>query len=293
MDVTQYWSFARECTIWNTTVSALQFWTEDLKPNILSVTTERVYMAFFCSESSQQLCTLSEEILFGCFVTTLNDTFESELAQEDEGYESGSESLNIPTPLCRAPWLYHVSTHDNLSFGPATLTAHSPHQPGNLNAMCCHLTFKEDDDSSIDSNTFHARTEHHSPVGHPVACYLSSTDNNEEEEEKHFPTAPLNDDVWMEKPVPDRHSWRFTTLSVPLPLPVQLGSATPHSGLHPTVHGPQQHFWPPWCTNNCQWQGYSSSVRCSPTLNTDSNLKNLLLMKMNNEHWNKPWYTST
>ena len=37
-----------------------------------------------------------------------------------------------------------------------------------------------------------------------MACHLSSTDNNEEEEE-HFPTAPLNNDVWMEEPVPDRH----------------------------------------------------------------------------------------
>ena len=26
-----------------------------------------------------------------------------------------------------------------------------------------------------------------------------------EEEEEHFPRAPLNNDVWMEEPVPDRH----------------------------------------------------------------------------------------
>ena len=47
-------------------------------------------------------------------MTTLNDAFECELAQEDEGYESGSESLNIPTPLCRAPRLDHISAHENL-----------------------------------------------------------------------------------------------------------------------------------------------------------------------------------
>ena len=116
MDTAQYWPFAREYTIWNAAVSALQFWMEDLKPNILSVATERVYMAFFCIESSQQLCTSSEEILFGCFMTTLNDAFEHELAQEDEGYESGSESLNIPTSLCRAPCLYHVSACENLPY---------------------------------------------------------------------------------------------------------------------------------------------------------------------------------
>ena len=32
----------------------------------------------------------SEEVLFCCFVTMLNAAFESKLALEDEGYESGS-----------------------------------------------------------------------------------------------------------------------------------------------------------------------------------------------------------
>ena len=53
-------------------------------------------------------------------MTTLNDTFEWEFAQEDEGYESGSKSLNISSPLQRAPCFYHVSTSENLSFKPAT-----------------------------------------------------------------------------------------------------------------------------------------------------------------------------
>ena len=40
-----------------------------------------------------------KEVLFSDFVTTLNDTFERELALADEGYESGSETSNLPTPL--------------------------------------------------------------------------------------------------------------------------------------------------------------------------------------------------
>ena len=48
----------------------------------------------------------------------LNDTLEKELTQEDEGYVSDSESLNISTPLRRAPWMYHISTSENLSFDP-------------------------------------------------------------------------------------------------------------------------------------------------------------------------------
>ena len=47
-----YWPFAWEYSIWNATVTALQFWIADLP----------------------------EEILFG--------HFEKELTQEDEGYES-------------------------------------------------------------------------------------------------------------------------------------------------------------------------------------------------------------
>ena len=46
-------------------------------------------------------------------MTTLNEAFETELAQEGEGYESGSENFNIPTPLSRAPRIYHVSTVDD------------------------------------------------------------------------------------------------------------------------------------------------------------------------------------
>ena len=36
MDATRYWLFAREYSIWNATVTALQFWTADIKPHTLS-----------------------------------------------------------------------------------------------------------------------------------------------------------------------------------------------------------------------------------------------------------------
>ena len=128
MDATLYWPLAREYSIWNATVTALQFWMADLKPHILSDAIEWVYTAFFHSNSAQQLWNQPEEILFGHFVTTLNDAFEWELTQEDEGYESGSESLNIPTLLWRAPCQYHISANENLSFNPATpLTTMHPH----------------------------------------------------------------------------------------------------------------------------------------------------------------------
>ena len=73
---------------------------------------------------SQQLRNASEEILFGHFMTTLNDAFEQELALEDEGYDSGSKHSNIPTPLHKTPCLCHVLTGENLSFIPATPLTH-------------------------------------------------------------------------------------------------------------------------------------------------------------------------
>ena len=55
MDATHYWPFAQEYSIWNATVAALQFWTADPEPCILSNAIEWVYKAFFYSNSAQQL----------------------------------------------------------------------------------------------------------------------------------------------------------------------------------------------------------------------------------------------
>ena len=203
MDATDYWPFSREYFIWITAVAALQFWMADMDPPMLSNTIEWVYTTFFCSDSAQHLWYISKEILFSHFVATLNVAFNWELTLEDGGYKSGSEILSILTPVCRAPCLYHVSTCDNFCFGPATPRAWSPHQPGNLITVHCCLTFEDDDDSSLDNHTLLARTEHYSPIEQPMIHYLSSIDK--EEEDEHFPIAPLNDDIWMEEPVPDRH----------------------------------------------------------------------------------------
>ena len=56
----------------------------------------------------------------------LSDAFEQELALGDKGYDSGSESLSIPTPLHRAPHLCHISASENLSFRPTTPQEYSP-----------------------------------------------------------------------------------------------------------------------------------------------------------------------
>ena len=122
MKTADYWPMAREYSIWNTTVAALQFWTADLEVYVLSSTTEQDYNAFFYSPSTHLLCQQSGEILFGCFVTTKILHLESKLALDDEGYESGSGNFNIPTPLRRTSKIHHVSSVENASFDPDAVT---------------------------------------------------------------------------------------------------------------------------------------------------------------------------
>ena len=99
MNAMDYWQFVREYSIWNAAVAALQFWTADLDAHVLSSTIEQVYNAFFYTASMHLPCQESEEVLFSHFMTMLNTAFESKLALEDKGYESGSENFNIATSL--------------------------------------------------------------------------------------------------------------------------------------------------------------------------------------------------
>ena len=135
MDPIHYWPMAREYSIWNATVAALQFWTADLEAHMLSSATEQVYNTFFYSTSMHLLCQQSDEILISHFMTILNATFESKLALEDEAYESDSENFNIPTPLRRTSKIHHISSVKNTSFDPdpvtpcSTGTRESHHKP--------------------------------------------------------------------------------------------------------------------------------------------------------------------
>ena len=125
MNTTDYWSMAREYSVWNAAVAALQFWTADPKAHVLSSAIEQVYNTFFYSTSTHLLCQQSEEILFGHFITTLNTAFENKLTLEDEAYESGSENFNIPTPFRRTSKIHHISSVENAAFDPDPVTVHS------------------------------------------------------------------------------------------------------------------------------------------------------------------------
>ena len=122
MNITDYLLMARECWIWNAAIASLQFWTADLDPVTLSITTEEVYSAFFYSTSSCTLCQQSGEILCGCFVIALNAAFEQQLALADEGYANSSDTINLPTPLRKMPRIHHVSSIEHASFNPDPFT---------------------------------------------------------------------------------------------------------------------------------------------------------------------------
>ena len=99
MDAVDYWLMAQEYSIWNATIALLQFWTEDLNPVTLGIDTEHVYTTFFYTSTSHTLCQQSDKTLFGCFIIALNTAFAQQLSLADEGYESGSDTIDLPTPF--------------------------------------------------------------------------------------------------------------------------------------------------------------------------------------------------
>ena len=99
MDTADYWPMAWEYSIWNATIASLQFWTEDLNPVTLGIATESVYTTFFYTSTTHTLCQQSDETLFGCFIIALNAAFTQQLSLADEGYKSGSDTIDLPTPL--------------------------------------------------------------------------------------------------------------------------------------------------------------------------------------------------
>ena len=122
MNIADYWLMAREYSIWNAAIASLQFWAADLDLVTLSMATEEVYSVFFYSTSTHTLHQQSDKILFGCFVISLNAVFDQQLALADEGYESGVDTINLPTPLRKIPRIHHVSSVKHALFDPNPVT---------------------------------------------------------------------------------------------------------------------------------------------------------------------------
>ena len=113
---------ATEYSIWNAIIAALQFWTADLDPVPLGRATEEVYTSFFYSSSSHTLHQQSDEILFGHFMIALNATLDWQLSLADKGYESSSDTINLPTQIRKMPRIHHISSIKHASFNPDPVT---------------------------------------------------------------------------------------------------------------------------------------------------------------------------
>ena len=203
MNTADYWLMAREYSIWNATIASLQFWTEDLDPVTLSRATEHVYTTFFYLPSSHTLCQQPDETLFGCFVIALNAAFDQQLSLADEGYKSGSDTIDLPTPLRKTPCIHHVSSMEHASFNPVPTTPCStPQTPPR--PVCRCLSF-----SSADSYTPDSTPE----------CSDSSAD-----EEEDFQMVSLDDEHWTSEETPERtlciHEHGLPPWIMPVPMPL-------------------------------------------------------------------------
>ena len=129
---------------------------------------------------------------------------------EDEGYDSGIENFNIPTPLQHTSRIHHVSSNANISFDPVT-----PCSTGTSQSHCkpvqCQLSFNtSDDDSSADDIPPTCSTmQPQNPLGfaqvtHYKPIYTVCDDLEENEQEEDFQTVPLDDDHWTTEEIPDR-----------------------------------------------------------------------------------------
>ena len=54
--------------------------------------------------------------IVGCFVIALNAAINQQLLLADEGYKSGSDTIDLPTPLWKTPHIHHISSIEHASF---------------------------------------------------------------------------------------------------------------------------------------------------------------------------------
>ena len=142
-----------ECCYHFTTI-----WAEDLDPITLGIASKRVYTAFFWTPTSHTLHQLSEDVLFGCFVIALNAAFTQQLSLADEGYKSGSDTVDLPTPLSKTPCIHHMSSMEHTSFKPVHTAPHytvtiTPHSSPETSTRPVHhcLSFSSNSDQDPDS----------------------------------------------------------------------------------------------------------------------------------------------
>ena len=123
------------------------------------------------------------ETLFGCFVIALNAAFDQQLSLADEGYESGSDTIDLPTPLRKTPCIHHISSMEHTSFNPVPNTPCSTPQTPPI-PVCRCLSFSSADGYTLDS--------------------ISECSDSSGDEEEDFQMASLDDEHWASEETPER-----------------------------------------------------------------------------------------
>ena len=127
--------------------------------------------------------------IFGHFMTRLNAAIEWQLALADEGYESGSDTVNLPTPLRKMPRINHDIQHQTCFIQPQSIMPWKMFQtlPRPVHRW---LSFSLSDDSDTSEDI--SPTARTTPAGTQVCL------------EEDFQMVPLDDEHWTTEEVPDR-----------------------------------------------------------------------------------------
>ena len=112
---------------------------------------------------------------------------------EDEGYESGSEKFNMPTPLRKALKIHHMPSIENTSFDPDSVT---PHNTGQSHLRLVHRWLAYSSSNDSDTSEEEALTA--------LRATFDAQVHLEEDEEEDFQTVPLDDEHWTTEEVPDK-----------------------------------------------------------------------------------------
>ena len=112
----------------------------------------------------------------------MNAAFDQQLSLADEGYESGSDTIDLPTPLINISRIHHVSSMEHASFYPAPITpTNTPQTPPR--PVCRCISFSSGDNNTPDSTP---------------EC------SEDKEDEEDFQTVPLDHEHWTSKETPER-----------------------------------------------------------------------------------------
>ena len=154
--------------------------------------------------SSHTLCQLPEDVLFGHFIIALNAAFAQQLSLADEGYESGSDSTDLPTPLRKMPHILHVLSLQHASFDPTHATPCRPVTTSNslihtpIRPVCHCLSFSSDQDHDTSPVCMDTSNSSRDTAPEP-------SDNEESSnEEEDFQTVPMDDEHWTTEMVLER-----------------------------------------------------------------------------------------